>query len=190
MTLLRRQYPRGKLLLPQSFVRRACAIALPFSSWWPPKKVRCEAAPTFYIKISVFSHSWATTCCSTPLWISYLCSVSDLVWISTQKPSKWLPLRNRWVTPRAAICQNGATHWLLVPLEWLCSTDPQYMPNLANHWQICLIAFHCCNLNPKSFLISLNGQCHQEHARDPLKMWTKYCKEIYVSPRITLKEIG
>ena len=29
-------------------------------------------------------------------------------------------------------------------------------------------------------LISLNGQCHLEHARDPLKMWTKYCCEIYV----------
>ena len=29
-------------------------------------------------------------------------------------------------------------------------------------------------------LISLNGQCHLEHARDPLKMWTKYCSEIYV----------
>ena len=28
--------------------------------------------------------------------------------------------------------------------------------------------------------VSLNDQCHKEHTCDPLKMWTKYCDEIYV----------
>ena len=92
------------------YIASDCGLrVLPLSSWWTRKKVRCEVAPTFYTKSAVFSHTWAPTCCSTHLWIYCLCSVSDLVWIRTQKLSKWLPLRNQWVKPRVTSCQNGTT---------------------------------------------------------------------------------